>query len=111
MLQLTAHEENIYATIIMPIQWTYGDSYKFKKSLYYDAMAHPHNNFVALFVTARKLALLGTLQTKHVEFTRNIICCDILNKDERLVLRKYRAVANQKSIKQLPPPPQHHRCC
>ncbi|KAJ2701426.1 hypothetical protein H4R19_005415, partial [Coemansia spiralis] len=113
-LRLTAYEENIYVTVIEPILWTYGACYKFNKSVYYDAMVRPENHFAALFVTARKLKLLGTelakqdikaptlpqimpmgtFQTKHVDFSRRIIRDCLLNKDERLVLRKYQEAAN-----------------
>ncbi|KAJ2709869.1 hypothetical protein H4R19_004028, partial [Coemansia spiralis] len=113
-LRLTAYEEYIYATVIKPILWTYGACYKFNKSVYYDAMVRPHNHFAALFVTAQKLELLGaelarqgiktpmvpqimpmgTFQTKHVNFTRNVIRCCLLNKNEQLVLKKYQAAAD-----------------
>ncbi|KAJ2714966.1 hypothetical protein H4R19_001458 [Coemansia spiralis] len=113
-LCLTAHEANIHATVIAPILRTYGAGYVFKRSVYYDAMACPQNHFAALFITARKLELLGTelarqgvkmpmlpqimptgcLQTKEFDFTRRIIRDCLLNKDERLVLKKYKAVAD-----------------
>ncbi|KAJ2714837.1 hypothetical protein H4R19_001520 [Coemansia spiralis] len=113
-LRLTAYEENIHVTVIAPILGTYGSGYSFNKSVYYDAMTNPHNHFAALFVTARKLELLGaklvrqgikmpmvpqimpmgSFQTKHVDFTRAVIHHCLLNKNEQLVLKKYQAAAD-----------------